>query len=844
MDKLFENLALLCSTKRSVIDSFCNLLSGADADRVADILTKISRHTGGTNLLLFSVLQNEFEQRLQAKQTILRGNTLPCKILDVFIRQDGEAFISSVLGPIVRAVISSTDISFEIDPSRIPGDDDKVKNVQLIENQRQLFEWSSKVVNEITLQSTIDALPPVFVTIAEMIASLASGFNIPQVALISNFIILRAMNPAIVVPEKCGIVRTPPDMHARRKLILLSKVLQNTSNVIPFGAKESYMTPMNAFIETHSGLLMQFVGLFCKEEDGLLFDLDDVSGISPKGITSAMLGELQWLQAFLLKNEDDFTQALKEQHNDPESASILSSTLRCLPPSPVVLARRVPAPATSVDGTDHHEDEVSKRYDELMRKSRTVDFTEIREFGILKRGGVDKQQRKIMMVFGSRIPAKTIDLEHLLMFLIRELDHFVEDDYVIIYFHSNFHAKNRPEFRWLREVYAMFNRKYKKNLKSFNIVHPTFWLKLMFQMFRPFISSKFWRKLRYCASVTDLFVEISPREVSLPMDVLAIDAINSAGFDPSKIPHMRPCPMFGIELRKVCVAESLASEDGMPLIVSQALHCIERKALAEEGIFRLSPTSRDVDLLKKMLEFGITVDWDSLVDPHLVGGILKQFLRDLPDPLLTFGLFDEFLKCSKLFREKGIEKEEAKDASGTRDDLEAVHKRERKGGKEGSPKGGNESELSGIADLIPAHVQQLRSVVWKLPESNFRVLKELIRVLSRIEAHASVNRMSANALAIVFGPSLLHNGSTNPLDMMKHYPMVNEVIELLIKFYDYIFEYQEKDESTKKSAFRETAALRDELIWRKRLTVRSMATTQMEIGLLQQRIIEEDKDKK
>ena len=38
-------------------------------------------------------------------------------------------------------------------------------------------------------------------------------------------------------------------------------------------------------------------------------------------------------------------------------------------------------------------------------------------------------------------------------------------------------------------------------------------------------------------------------------------------------------------------------------------------------------------------------------DPHLVAGLLKVFLIELPEPLLTFDLYDEFIEAAgeKLF---------------------------------------------------------------------------------------------------------------------------------------------------------------------------------------------------
>jgi hypothetical protein len=38
---------------------------------------------------------------------------------------------------------------------------------------------------------------------------------------------------------------------------------------------------------------------------------------------------------------------------------------------------------------------------------------------------------------------------------------------------------NRPSFEWLKFVYSLFSRKYKKNLKAMYVVHPTMWTKVI-----------------------------------------------------------------------------------------------------------------------------------------------------------------------------------------------------------------------------------------------------------------------------------------------------------------------------------------------------------------------------
>ena len=49
-----------------------------------------------------------------------------------------------------------------------------------------------------------------------------------------------------------------------------------------------------------------------------------------------------------------------------------------------------------------------------------------------------------------------------------------------MYCHSNFESGNRPDYGWLKKIYRLFARKYKKNMKRLFIVHPDTWLKFFF----------------------------------------------------------------------------------------------------------------------------------------------------------------------------------------------------------------------------------------------------------------------------------------------------------------------------------------------------------------------------
>jgi hypothetical protein len=67
--------------------------------------------------------------------------------------------------------------------------------------------------------------------------------------------------------------------------------------------------------------------------------------------------------------------------------------------------------------------------------------------------------------------------EQIMLYMIQLLDTVVERDYTVVYTHTNIEAHNKPPTKWLKEVYDIFNRKYKKNMKRMFIVHPSFWVK-------------------------------------------------------------------------------------------------------------------------------------------------------------------------------------------------------------------------------------------------------------------------------------------------------------------------------------------------------------------------------
>jgi len=72
----------------------------------------------------------------------------------------------------------------------------------------------------------------------------------------------------------------------------------------------------------------------------------------------------------------------------------------------------------------------------------------------------------------------------------------------------------------------------------------------------------------------------------------------------------------------------------------------QERGLDKEGIFRLSGSATAIESLKRSFNEGQDVDLSKCPDTHIVCGLLKQFLRELREPLLTFELYDTFLQAN------------------------------------------------------------------------------------------------------------------------------------------------------------------------------------------------------
>jgi len=110
-------------------------------------------------------------------------------------------------------------------------------------------------------------------------------------------------------------------------------------------------------------------------------------------------------------------------------------------------------------------------------------------------------------------------------------------------------------------------------------------------------------------------------------------------------PSQCEAPVFGVPL--AVAVERSKSHDGIeiPAVVRECIDYIEECGLSCEGIYRISGVKSKVQHLKDAYNRQEDVHLYEQ-EPSVVSSLLKQFLRDVPEPVLTHALMAKFEEAS------------------------------------------------------------------------------------------------------------------------------------------------------------------------------------------------------
>eukprot|EP00009_Paramoeba_aestuarina_P016891 CAMPEP_0201523970 /NCGR_PEP_ID=MMETSP0161_2-20130828/21032_1 /ASSEMBLY_ACC=CAM_ASM_000251 /TAXON_ID=180227 /ORGANISM="Neoparamoeba aestuarina, Strain SoJaBio B1-5/56/2" /LENGTH=263 /DNA_ID=CAMNT_0047923213 /DNA_START=133 /DNA_END=921 /DNA_ORIENTATION=+ len=162
---------------------------------------------------------------------------------------------------------------------------------------------------------------------------------------------------------------------------------------------------------------------------------------------------------------------------------------------------------------------------------------------------------------------------------------------------------------------------------------------------------------------------------------------------------------------------------GIPPLVEDCIAQIRERGLQEDGILRVSGSAAQIKDLQNLYRKGKRQDLSN-VYIHTVGGVLKNYFRDMEKPILTFEAYDDFLQTNRI--------------------------------KEESEK-----------------VAKVRSLVAALPIENQELLHKIIIFILEVSKFSEENQMPLQNLAMMFGPTFLRKKDQDRAELLKD---LNDVI--------------------------------------------------------------------
>ncbi|KAJ8345026.1 hypothetical protein SKAU_G00292190 [Synaphobranchus kaupii] len=162
--------------------------------------------------------------------------------------------------------------------------------------------------------------------------------------------------------------------------------------------------------------------------------------------------------------------------------------------------------------------------------------------------------------------------------------------------------------------------------------------------------------------------------------------------------------------------------------------------MKEEGLFRIAAGASKLKKLKAALDCSTSQLEEFYSDPHAVAGALKSYLRELPEPLMSFQLYDDW------------------------------------------------TQASSVSDP-DKRLQALWVTCDNLPKNNKANFRYLVKFLAKLAQDSEVNKMTPTNIAIVLGPNLLWPKTEGDLAEMAAATSVHviTIIEPIIQHADWFF---------------------------------------------------------
>jgi len=169
--------------------------------------------------------------------------------------------------------------------------------------------------------------------------------------------------------------------------------------------------------------------------------------------------------------------------------------------------------------------------------------------------------------------------------------------------------------------------------------------------------------------------------------------------------------VFGAVIEQM---QDLDLDKNIPKVLIESATFLRKTGLATQGLFRRAANAQKMKVVKEKYNQGHAVKFEEFGGVHMAANVMKSFLRDLREPLMTTQMYPVMLKFT------------------TTGDVDAA--------------------CQTCHEHLRAH----------LPARSLTVLRALVMFLMEVVAEEAENGMNCSNVAIVFGPNLFWGKGAGP----------------------------------------------------------------------------------
>uniref|UniRef100_A0A0L8H737 Ras GTPase-activating protein 1 n=1 Tax=Octopus bimaculoides TaxID=37653 RepID=A0A0L8H737_OCTBM len=220
---------------------------------LAKALLMVFRHENQESRLLEALNNMEIKKEDEVS-TLFRATSLATTLMDQYMKMTASTFVQKASKDAVHTIIESKQ-SCELDPARMEN------CAELEGNVEHFLILLNGAVDDIF--NSTEYCPLMLRHICYCLQRSAKNKwpddESVRTRVVSGFIFLRLLCPAILNPKSFNLISETPTEMAIRSLKLVAKSLQNLANLVEFGAKEPYMKVVNPFIKMNKERMITFL---------------------------------------------------------------------------------------------------------------------------------------------------------------------------------------------------------------------------------------------------------------------------------------------------------------------------------------------------------------------------------------------------------------------------------------------------------------------------------------------------------------------------------------------------------------------------------------------------------